>query len=161
MYQHQHRPLPLEQLDHFPQPLAVLLEVLLEKDPARRFQSPNELLKAMPAVTRPIDLGRTITHQSLKMPHPDSFAVSRRSVARLGPEKMSVSRLPITGSDVFGREEDIAFLNDVWSNQQEARLCTRSCSWVSSLTTRGGSPVRMENDSGNPGPSIYLLREKF
>jgi hypothetical protein len=118
MYQHQHRPLPLEQLDHFPQPLAVLLEVLLEKDPARRFQSPNELLKAMPAVTRPIDLGRTITHQSLKMPHPDSFAVSRRSVARLGPEKMSVSRLPITGSDVFGREEDIAFLNDVWSNQQ-------------------------------------------
>ena len=22
----------------------------------------------------------------------------------------------------------------------EARLCTRSCSWVSSLTTRGGSP---------------------
>jgi hypothetical protein len=74
MYQHQHRPLPLEQLDHFPQPLAVLLE----KDPARRFQSPNELLKAMPAVTRSIDLGRTITHQSLKMPHPDSFAVSRR-----------------------------------------------------------------------------------
>jgi hypothetical protein len=31
---------------------------------------------------------------------------------------MSVSRLPITGSDVFGREEDIAFLNDAWSNQQ-------------------------------------------
>ena len=24
----------------------------------------------------------------------------------------------------------------------EARLCTRSCSWNSSLTTRGGSPVR-------------------
>src|SRR6266704_4544777 len=24
----------------------------------------------------------------------------------------------------------------------EARLCTRSCSWDSSLTTRGGSPVR-------------------
>jgi hypothetical protein len=33
------------------------------------------------------------------------------------PEKISVSRLPITGSDVFGREEDIAFLNDTWSNQ--------------------------------------------
>ena len=27
------------------------------------------------------------------------------------PEKISVSRLPITGSDVFGREEDIAFLD--------------------------------------------------
>ena len=33
------------------------------------------------------------------------------------PEKISVSRLPITGSDVFGREEDIAFLNDAWANQ--------------------------------------------
>jgi hypothetical protein len=26
--------------------------------------------------------------------------------------------LPVTGSDVFGREEDIAFLDDVWANQQ-------------------------------------------
>jgi len=33
------------------------------------------------------------------------------------PEKISVSRLPITGSDVFGREEDITFLNDAWANQ--------------------------------------------
>jgi hypothetical protein len=38
--------------------------------------------------------------------------------ARLGPEKISVARLPITGSDVFGREEDIAFLNDAWANRQ-------------------------------------------
>ena len=33
------------------------------------------------------------------------------------PEKLSVSRLPVTGSDVFGREEDLAFLNDAWANQ--------------------------------------------
>jgi hypothetical protein len=33
------------------------------------------------------------------------------------PEKISVSRLPVTGSDVFGREEDIAFLDDAWANQ--------------------------------------------
>jgi hypothetical protein len=26
--------------------------------------------------------------------------------------------LPITGSDVFGREEDISFLDDAWANQQ-------------------------------------------
>jgi len=25
--------------------------------------------------------------------------------------------LPVTGSDVFGREEDIAFLNDAWTNE--------------------------------------------
>jgi hypothetical protein len=34
-----------------------------------------------------------------------------------GPEKISVARLPVTGSDVFGREEDIVFLDEAWSNQ--------------------------------------------
>src|SRR5258708_2842637 len=31
----------------------------------------------------------------------------------------------------------------------EARLCTRSCSWDSSLTTRGGSPVRESRPPGS------------
>jgi hypothetical protein len=30
---------------------------------------------------------------------------------------MSVARLPVTGSDVFGREQDIAFLDRAWANQ--------------------------------------------
>ena len=38
--------------------------------------------------------------------------------ARRGPKKVSVARLPITGSDVFGREEDIAFLDAAWANAQ-------------------------------------------
>jgi hypothetical protein len=33
-------------------------------------------------------------------------------------EKVSVSRLPITGSDLFGREEDIAFLDRAWANKE-------------------------------------------
>jgi TIR domain/NACHT domain len=37
---------------------------------------------------------------------------------RLGPEKVSVARLPITGSDVFGREEDLTFLDDAWASPQ-------------------------------------------
>src|SRR6202035_2901923 len=51
MYQHLHAPLPLEQLKGVPQPVVVLLEVLLEKDPGRRFQNPAELLKAMATIT--------------------------------------------------------------------------------------------------------------
>jgi serine/threonine protein kinase/tetratricopeptide (TPR) repeat protein len=35
----------------------------------------------------------------------------------LRPEKISVARLPVTGSDLFGREEDIAFLDRAWANQ--------------------------------------------
>jgi len=58
--------LPLEQLEDVPQPVAVLLEVLLEKDPARRFQNPTELLKTIPTVTDAIDRGRRITRESLQ-----------------------------------------------------------------------------------------------
>ena len=119
MYQHQHAPLPLEKLEAVPQPVVVLLEVLLEKDPARRFQSPAELLKAMPTVTSAIDAGRSITRHSLGETPPGASRVgARKPPARLGPKKISVARLPVTGSDVFGREEDIAFLNDAWAIQQ-------------------------------------------
>ena len=118
MYQHQQAPLPLEQLKDVPQPVVVLLEKLLEKDPAKRFRTPNELLKAMPTITGVIDAGRRITRQSLqKAPFTGSRAGTRKPPAKLGPKKISVARLPVTGSDVFGREEDIAFLDRAWANK--------------------------------------------
>src|ERR1700726_4412633 len=118
MYQHQHAPLPLEQLEGVPQPVVVLLEVFLEKDPARRFQNPAELLKTMPTITGAIDRRRRITRRSFqKTPSTASRVGTRKPPARLAPEKISVARLPITGSDVFGREEDIAFLDRAWANK--------------------------------------------
>jgi serine/threonine protein kinase len=118
MYQHQHAPLPLKQLEGVPQPVVVLLELLLEKDPVRRFQTPADLLKAMPTITGAIDTRRRISRQSLqKTLSRDSRAVIRKAPKRLGPEKISVARLPITGSDVYGREEDIAFLDRAWANK--------------------------------------------
>jgi len=60
MYQHQRAPLPVEQLNGIPQPLVVLLEVLLAKDPVRRFQTPAELLKVMPTVRDAINAGRAL-----------------------------------------------------------------------------------------------------
>ena len=72
----------------------------------------------MPTITSAIDGGRKITHQRLgHMSTGDSYAVTRKPPARLGPEKISIARLPITGSDIFDREQDIAFLNDAWANQ--------------------------------------------
>ena len=118
MYQHQHASLPLEQLEGFPQPMVVLLEVLLEKDPGRRFQNPTELLKVIPTITGAIDSRRRVTRQSFqKTPLSNLRVGTRKPPARLGPKKISVARLPITGSDLFGREEDIAFLDEAWSNQ--------------------------------------------
>jgi len=116
MYQHQHAPLPLERLKDVPQPVVVLLEKLLEKDPAQRFQIPNELLKAIPKIICAIEARRRISRQSLqKRPSTDSRAQTRKPPA--APKMISVARLPVTGSDVFGREEDIAFLDDAWANQ--------------------------------------------
>ena len=118
MYQHLHAPAPLDQLKGVPQAVMVLLEVLVEKDPGRRFQNPNELLKVMPTIAGAIDARRKITRQSLqKAPPADSRAKTYRPPTRLGPKKISVARLPVTGGDLFGREEDIAFLESAWTNQ--------------------------------------------
>ena len=78
----------------------------------------SELLKVMPTITDAIDLGITITQQSLrKMPAASSRAITRKPTTTLRPEKISVARLPVTGGDVFGREENIAFLDTAWANQ--------------------------------------------
>jgi serine/threonine protein kinase len=45
MYQHQHASSPIEQLKDIPQPVALLLEMLLQKDPSLRFKGPAELLE--------------------------------------------------------------------------------------------------------------------
>src|SRR6516225_7794612 len=106
MHQHLHAPLPLEELEGVPQPLVVLLEALLEKGPAKRFQNPGELLKAIPTITERIEAGRRITRDGLrKMPPAASRAGTRKPPARRGPKKISVARLPVTGTEVFGREE--------------------------------------------------------
>jgi serine/threonine protein kinase/predicted ATPase len=148
MYKHQHAPLPLERLRDVAQPLAVLLEKLLEKDPVQRFQTPDELLKVMPTITGAIEARRGTTRRNLEPP-PTSRIGTRKPPARLGrfvsfllgrsdispsntqsgssvreshppgsvPKSISIARLPITGGDVFGREEDIGFLDDAWANQ--------------------------------------------
>jgi serine/threonine protein kinase/tetratricopeptide (TPR) repeat protein len=119
MYQHQHAPLPLEQLKDAPQPVVALLEKLLEKDPAQRFQTPDELLKAIPMITGALDVRRRISRESLQKTPTTALPVGvRKRPTRLAPKKISIARLPITGSEVFGREEDIGFLDDAWANQQ-------------------------------------------
>jgi hypothetical protein len=118
MYQHQHTSLPLEELEGVAQPVVVLLEALLEKDPARRFQNPGELLKAILTITGAIDARRRLTRPSLqKTPATASRVGIRKPLAKLGPRKISVARLPVTGTDLFGREEDIDFLDRAWAGK--------------------------------------------
>jgi len=57
MDEHLRAPLPFECLGRTPQPVVVLLEALLDKDPARRFQTPAGLLKALPRLPTPLKRG--------------------------------------------------------------------------------------------------------
>jgi serine/threonine protein kinase len=102
MYQHQYAPLPLEQLKSVPQPVVVLLEMLLKKDPGGRFKNPVELLKALPTVTAAIEERRTNTHLSLQEGIPGaSGALNRKLPSRRGPKNISLARLPVTGKRGF------------------------------------------------------------
>jgi len=119
MYQHQHAPLPREQLKDVPQPVVALVERLLEKDPAQRFRTPNELLKAILTIRGAIGAGHRITRQNLqKTRFADSPVGTHKQPARLAPDKTSLARLPVTGSEIFGREEDIAFLDRAWAKRE-------------------------------------------
>jgi hypothetical protein len=71
----------------------------------------------MPTITRALEARRKITRQSLlKTPSTASYTGTRKPQARLAPKRISIARLPVSGSDLFGREEDIAFLDDAWAN---------------------------------------------
>jgi serine/threonine protein kinase len=65
-YQHQHSPLPVDRLTRVPNQIVPLLEVLLEKDPAERFQTPSDFVKAVSIITEAIDSGRPLTKEELR-----------------------------------------------------------------------------------------------
>jgi len=65
-YQHQHAPLPIARLTLLPQPVVTLLEVLLEKDPAKRFQTPDHLIAAIAGVKAAVSSGSRLSKEKLR-----------------------------------------------------------------------------------------------
>ena len=96
MHQHLHAALPVGRLQDVPEPVIALLEVLLNKDPTQRFQTPAELLKAMPMITEAIARGHTITLQSLRTP--PLLRIARRNSWAAGETRTEENlRREITG----------------------------------------------------------------
>src|SRR5262245_8588731 len=93
MHQHLHAPLPLEQLGGVPQPIVVLLEALMEKDPRWRLQSPSEFLEVMPIITGAISAGLPISFQSVRK-LPEEQSRERRK----GAENLSAYDLYLRGT---------------------------------------------------------------
>ena len=77
MQQHRHAVLPMEKLAGSPQPISSLLEVLLEKDPTRRFQSPADIIRVVPTITKAMDSRSRVSADKLR-----SLAQDRTSVSK-------------------------------------------------------------------------------
>jgi serine/threonine protein kinase len=91
MYQHQHTPLPLARLKDVPQPVVVLLE----KDPAQRFRTPNELLKAILTDNRNLIYRASIKEHAIACGTGQQFARGRAGRFRT----TRCERLVALGSD--------------------------------------------------------------
>jgi serine/threonine protein kinase len=91
MQQHRHAALPMEKLTGSPQPIIALLEVLLEKDPARRFQNPASISKVIPTITKAMDSRSRVSADRLR-------SVAQESINYVGESKKGWRRL----GSVFG-----------------------------------------------------------
>jgi TolB-like protein/Tfp pilus assembly protein PilF len=85
IYQHQHATPPVDKLTHVPQPVVVLVEILLEKDPDRRLQTPTELLQVIPKVTEALESGRRVTTDQLRLGVAGIAVESKQSRRRFHP----------------------------------------------------------------------------
>ncbi|HYZ75687.1 MAG TPA: serine/threonine-protein kinase, partial [Chthoniobacterales bacterium] len=94
MYQHLHRPVPLELLKDISHPLIDLLKKLLEKDPTQRFQTPNELLDAMSGLTRSVKAGRPIKHQEARIPFVKRASSKQEKSPVIRTPKRTIAVLP-------------------------------------------------------------------
>jgi serine/threonine protein kinase len=94
MYQHLHTPAPVELLKDIPQPVIVLLEVLLDKDPTQRCQTPKGLLNAILIVTRAIERKRAITHQEVRTTRVDRPISRQEKSSGIRAPKRSIAVLP-------------------------------------------------------------------
>ncbi len=86
MQQHRHAVLPMEKLDGSPQPINSLLEVLLEKDPTRRFQSPADIIQVVPTITKAMDSRSRVSVDKLR-------SLAQESIKRVEEPKKDWRRL--------------------------------------------------------------------
>jgi eukaryotic-like serine/threonine-protein kinase len=97
MHRHQHEPLPLGKLKDVPKSVTALLKVLLQKDPERRFQVPNELSNALLTIKGALESRPTNKRQKFGSPlasnsrrsKSSQFTVPECSIAVLPFESLS------------------------------------------------------------------------
>ena len=114
MYQHLHSPLPLERLEGVPQPIVILLDALLEKDPRRRLQNPSRLLELMPNIVGALNAGLSIDSRNLQ-----ELTEKPATPRRKGTENL-------TAYDLYLRGMALMELLDPDANQKASELFKRA-----------------------------------
>ena len=103
MHQHLHAPLAIEQLEGVPQSVVVLTEVLLEKDPKRRFQTPADLLKTLSTARSELEEPANQKHE-VQTPLVGKVSSRRTRSRRANPEERSVAVLPFESLSATKRD---------------------------------------------------------
>ena len=108
IYQHQHTPVPLNKLARIPQPVAALLEVLLQKDPSARFQTPSELITAVNLVKQAIDSDHAITLDELR----SNATAALPSRLRKKSQKSALTGIAVLPFESFSANQDDVYFAD-------------------------------------------------
>ncbi|MFZ0502274.1 MAG: protein kinase, partial [Chthoniobacterales bacterium] len=93
MNQHQDSALPVEKLKGIPEPITALLQVLLAKDPGQRFQTPDQLQKALTKIEEAIASGGRLMPDELR----SMSAEATTSVSKNKPRRKLVRRVLVAG----------------------------------------------------------------
>ena len=115
MYQHQHAPLPLEQLESVPQPVVSLIEVLSIKIPSGVSRH-RRTLKALPTITGAIDEGRTITYQRLGQARRKFLFGYSEAVGKTGTGEDFSSKIAHYRERFFWSRGRYRFPDDAWAS---------------------------------------------
>ena len=141
MHQHLHATLPIRQLGRVPQPLVALLEVLLKKYPARRFQNPQDLLKVTPMVRRAMETRRTLKRQKLHATLVDKPRSQPRESPAAKVPKRSIAVLPF---DTLSQDKGNTYFADGVHDEILSNLAK-----VSRLRVISRTSVMMYRPGGN------------
>jgi eukaryotic-like serine/threonine-protein kinase len=160
MHQHLNSPLPLEKLQNVPQPMVALVEVLLRKEPARRFQTPAELSNALATLIEAIETGQPVRQTIRIFVSFSSDLQSERNLAnRIVRRIADEFDLPVleSGSD-FGRLTEVDLLGENDMNEkvedqepQKGALCLQFWEY------RGKGETGRLPDPGNFDLVVCLL----
>jgi serine/threonine protein kinase len=115
MGQHQHALPPIEQLKGIPAPITSLLEILLEKDPDLRFQTPAQLGNALTRVREAVTSGARLSVEELRSQSQKTIEQSPKR----RPRKHAVAWLAASGLGLTGLLLILSVALSVWLSQNQ------------------------------------------